>query len=94
MGALAGDPRANAHYMELHNENVARRATSCVSAQEDSCAVCARISFVKKSHTHGLLSRHVCSLSGAVVKLLSQSPRLLACTPKVSSTLCPKSSLV
>jgi hypothetical protein len=27
MGALAGDPRANAHYMELHNENVARRAT-------------------------------------------------------------------
>jgi len=27
MGALAGDPRANAHNMELHNENVARRAT-------------------------------------------------------------------
>jgi hypothetical protein len=27
IGALAGDPRVNAHYMELHNENVARRAT-------------------------------------------------------------------
>jgi hypothetical protein len=25
--ALAGDPRANAHYMELHNESVARRET-------------------------------------------------------------------
>jgi hypothetical protein len=49
MDALAGDPRANAHYMELHNENVARRETSCVSAQEHSCAVRAWISFVKKS---------------------------------------------
>jgi hypothetical protein len=28
MGSLAGDPRANAHYMELHNENVVRRVTS------------------------------------------------------------------
>jgi hypothetical protein len=37
MGALAGDPRANAHYMELHNEDVARRATECVSAQEYNC---------------------------------------------------------
>jgi hypothetical protein len=27
MDALAGDPRVNAHYMELHNEDVARRAT-------------------------------------------------------------------
>jgi hypothetical protein len=27
MGALAGDPRLNPHYMELHNEDVARRAT-------------------------------------------------------------------
>jgi hypothetical protein len=25
MGALAGDPRANAHYMKLHKEDVARR---------------------------------------------------------------------
>ena len=25
MGALAGDPRAKTHYMELHNEDVARR---------------------------------------------------------------------
>ena len=27
MGALAGDPRANAHNIELHKENVARRGT-------------------------------------------------------------------
>jgi hypothetical protein len=27
MDALSGDPRANAHYMELHKEDVARRAT-------------------------------------------------------------------
>jgi hypothetical protein len=39
MGALAGNPRANAHYMELDKEDVARRETSCVSAQEDNCAV-------------------------------------------------------
>jgi hypothetical protein len=25
MGALTGDPRANAHYMELHKEDVAWR---------------------------------------------------------------------
>jgi hypothetical protein len=25
--ALAGDSRANAHYMELHNEDVVRRGT-------------------------------------------------------------------
>ena len=25
MGAIADDPRANAHYMELHYEDVARR---------------------------------------------------------------------
>jgi hypothetical protein len=43
MDALAGDPRANAHYIELHKEDVARRETSCVSAQEYSCAVCAWI---------------------------------------------------
>jgi hypothetical protein len=41
MGALAGDPRANAHYMELDKEDVARRKTSCVSVQEYSFAVCA-----------------------------------------------------
>jgi hypothetical protein len=33
MGALAGDPRANAHYMELHKEDVARRATPCAFVQ-------------------------------------------------------------
>ena len=41
MDALAGDPRANAHYKELHNEGNSRRATKCVSAQEHSCAVSA-----------------------------------------------------
>jgi hypothetical protein len=50
-GALAGDPRANAHYMELHNKNVARRATSCGSAQEHSCAVRAWIAAVQISST-------------------------------------------
>jgi hypothetical protein len=49
MGALAGDPRANAHYMELHKENVARRGTSFVPAQEYSCAVFTSIAFEKKS---------------------------------------------
>jgi|AntAceMinimDraft_5_1070358.scaffolds.fasta_scaffold310342_1 hypothetical protein len=47
MGALAGDPRAIAHHMELHKEDVARRATSCVSAQEYSSAASAPIEFVK-----------------------------------------------
>jgi hypothetical protein len=41
MGGLANDPRANAHYMELLKKNEARRATSCVSAHEYSCSVCA-----------------------------------------------------
>jgi hypothetical protein len=40
-GALAGDPRANAHYMKLHKKDVAWRGTSFVSAQEYSFAVCA-----------------------------------------------------
>jgi hypothetical protein len=50
MGALAGDPRASAHYIELHKEDVARHATSCFSSQLYSCAVSAWIEFVKKSH--------------------------------------------
>ena len=32
--ALAGDPRANAHYIELHKEEVDRCVTPFVSAQE------------------------------------------------------------
>ena len=48
MDALAGAPLANAHYMELHKEDVAWRATSCVSTQEYSFTVCAWIAFVKK----------------------------------------------
>jgi hypothetical protein len=34
MGAVAGDHRANAHYMELHKKGAARRVTSFVSAKE------------------------------------------------------------
>ena len=45
--ALAGDPRANAHHMELHKEDVAWSAILCVSAQEHSFAVCACIAFEK-----------------------------------------------
>jgi|AntAceMinimDraft_11_1070367.scaffolds.fasta_scaffold424557_1 hypothetical protein len=33
MGALAGGPRAIAHYTELHKEDVARRAEALVLAQ-------------------------------------------------------------
>jgi hypothetical protein len=68
MGALAGDPRAHAHYMELNNEDVARRATSCVSAQEYSCAVCAWIEFIKNSHIFDFLSlvtRSPCKVSSS-----------------------------
>jgi hypothetical protein len=39
---------------------------------------------------YDLRSRHACSLPGAVVQLLSQSPHLHAYTPKVSSALLPK----
>jgi hypothetical protein len=41
MDALVGDPRASAHYIELHKEGVSRRETSYISAQEYSFAVCA-----------------------------------------------------
>ena len=50
-----------------------------------------RVDFICKNSMHYvLLSRHVCSLPGVVVQLLSQSPQLSACTPKVSFTLLPK----
>jgi hypothetical protein len=78
MGALAGDPRAKAHYMEMHEKDLARRPTSCVSAQEYNCAVSAWIVFVKKNMHHDLRSRHVCSLPVVVVQLPSQSPHLHA----------------
>jgi|AntAceMinimDraft_5_1070358.scaffolds.fasta_scaffold67223_1 hypothetical protein len=32
MDALAGDPRANAHYIELHKKDVARRAESMLGS--------------------------------------------------------------
>jgi hypothetical protein len=41
MGALACDPRANAHYMELHKEEEARRETSRVS-NKITAAPCAQ----------------------------------------------------
>ena len=49
MGELAGDPRANALYVEPYKEEVARRVPSCVSVQEYSCAVCAWILYLKIS---------------------------------------------
>jgi len=39
--ALAGDPRANAHHMELHKEDVARRKTSCFVIRKNTAAPCA-----------------------------------------------------
>jgi len=75
MGPLAGDPRANAHYIELHKEDVAWRATSCVSAQEYSCAVCAWISFVKKLCTM-ICALIACAPCQASSSSCSQSPHL------------------
>jgi hypothetical protein len=50
-----------------------------------------RVDFICKNFMHyDLLSRHVFSLPGVVVQLLSQSPHLHACMPKVSFTLFPK----
>jgi hypothetical protein len=47
MDALAGYPRANAHYMD--KKDVAQRATPCVSAQYYNCAVSAWIQLAKKN---------------------------------------------
>jgi hypothetical protein len=68
IGALAGEPQAIAYYMELHKGEVARRKTAAVYAQEYSCAVCARIVFLKKIIHYDLSSRHVCNLPGAFVQ--------------------------
>ena len=78
MGALAGDPRANAHYIELHSENVARRATfMCFCARTQLRRV--RVDCICKNFMdYDLRSRHVCSLPGAVVQLTSQSMHLHA----------------
>jgi hypothetical protein len=47
-----------------------------------------RVDFICKHFmNYDLRFRHVFSLPGAVVQLLSQSPHLRACTLKVSSTL-------
>jgi hypothetical protein len=60
--------------MELDKEEVAWRETSCVSAQEFRCAVCAWIALAKTNMHYDLRSRHVCFLPRAAVQLLSQSP--------------------
>jgi hypothetical protein len=90
MDALAGDPRANAHYMELHKEDVAWRGTSCVSAQEYSCAVCPWIALVKKIYTmiYALATCAPCQASSSSCSLNRRTY-----TPKVSSTRLPKAPL-
>jgi hypothetical protein len=45
MDALAGDPRANAHYMELHKEEVPRREPLCAFPHDHSCSMYALIAF-------------------------------------------------
>jgi hypothetical protein len=83
MVAFAGDPRANAHYMELHKGGVARRATVRVSAQKYSCTVCAWIEFVKTSCT---MIRALVTLAPCQVSPFSCSLNRRTYTPKVSST--------
>ena len=57
----------------------------------NAAAPCAR-GFICENVTHyDLRFRHVCSLPGVAVQLLSQSPHLV--TPKVSSTRLPKAPL-
>ena len=41
MDAIDGDPRANAHYTELHKEDVARREIPCF-LRKNAAAPCAR----------------------------------------------------
>jgi hypothetical protein len=48
MGVLAGISRTNERNKELRKEGVARRVTSCVSAQEYKSAVCAWVVFVAR----------------------------------------------
>ena len=78
MGALAGDPRANAHYMDQQKRGpgpARNRMCFCARIQ----LRCERVDFICKSFMHYDLNfGHVCSLSGVVVQLLSQSPHLYA----------------
>jgi hypothetical protein len=90
MGALAGDPRANVHYMEPHEEKVARRANSFVSGQEYSCAVCAWIVFVKVLCT---MIYALATCSSCQAPFSSRSLNRSTYTPKVSSTRLPKALL-
>jgi hypothetical protein len=61
-----------------------------VLLRKNTAAPCARgLNLLKKIHVFDLRFRHVCSLPGAVVQLLSQSPHLHACTPKLSFTRLP-----
>jgi hypothetical protein len=89
-GALAGVPRANAHYMELHKEEVTRRATTCASAYECNCVVCALIEFFKKSCTM-IYDLVTCVPCQAPLSSCSLNHRTY--TPKVSSSRLPKALL-
>jgi hypothetical protein len=91
MGALAGDPRANANYMELDKEGVARRVTSCVSTQEYSCAMCAWIVFVKVSCTM-IYAPVTCAPCQAPSSSCSLNRRTY--TPKMSSARFPKAPYI
>jgi hypothetical protein len=73
MNALAGDPRANSHYIQLHKEEVAN-----VFLRMNTTAPCSCGLIFKNCIYYDSRTRHVCSLPGAVVQLLSQSPHLLA----------------
>jgi hypothetical protein len=88
--APAGDPRAKLHYVELQKEYVAWRVTSCVSAQEYSCAVCAWIVFVKKicAMIYALVTCAPCQVPSS-----SCSINRRTFTPKVSSARLPKAPL-
>jgi hypothetical protein len=90
LGALAGDPRANAHCMELHNEDVARRATQYASAQEQICTVRAWIVFFffKCTMLYALVTRAPCQAPSSSCSLNRRTY-----TPKVSSTRLPKAPL-
>jgi hypothetical protein len=87
MNALAGDPRLNAHYIELHKEDVTWRAASCFSAQEYSFAVCACFAFVNNSYTM-IYALVTCALFQAPSSSRSLNRRPYK--PKVSSTRLPK----
>jgi hypothetical protein len=96
-GAPAGGPRANAHYMKLYNEGVARCATSWVSAQEYAEAT--RRDFINTQSTspsappsYGQVVVHWSSITDASSALTAAhptTPRLDACCDSVASPQAP-----